>query len=118
MRRILVEKARRKGAGSAAGDGSGASSTGRRPASTVGISDELLALDEALTKLGGRWTPQAAELVKLRYFAGLTVERGRRGASASRPRTADRGLGLRPGLAARRDARRRRSADDRESRPE
>src|SRR5262249_34669456 len=34
--------------------------------------DDLLALDEALDQLA-RSEPQAAELVKLRYFAGLTI---------------------------------------------
>ena len=37
------------------------------------ISDELLDLDDALTKLSVA-DPQAAELVKLRVFAGMTVE--------------------------------------------
>ena len=35
--------------------------------------DDLLALDEALTRLAGE-DPEAAEVVKLRYFAGLSVE--------------------------------------------
>ncbi len=35
--------------------------------------DNLLALDEALQRLALA-DPQAAELVKLRYFAGLTME--------------------------------------------
>jgi RNA polymerase sigma factor (TIGR02999 family) len=35
-------------------------------------SEELLALDEALSKLEERW-PDKARLVKLRYFVGLTV---------------------------------------------
>jgi RNA polymerase sigma factor (sigma-70 family) len=35
--------------------------------------DELLALDEALEKLS-QADPQAAQLVKLRYFAGLTTD--------------------------------------------
>ena len=34
--------------------------------------DELLALNEALDKFG-RLDPAKAELVKLRYFAGLTI---------------------------------------------
>ena len=40
---------------------------------TLPISDELLDLDDALTRLS-TVDPQAAELVKLRVFAGLTVE--------------------------------------------
>ena len=35
-------------------------------------SEELLALDEALERLQQR-DPKSAELVKLRYFAGLTM---------------------------------------------
>ena len=34
---------------------------------------EILLLDEALTRLAAA-RPQAAELVKLRFFAGLTLE--------------------------------------------
>ena len=36
-------------------------------------SEELLALDEALTRLEAE-EPQAAAVVKLRYFAGMTTE--------------------------------------------
>jgi RNA polymerase sigma factor (TIGR02999 family) len=72
MRRILVESARRKGRRKHGGElhraqlleGDGAVNT--RP-------DELLAVDEALARLAAD-DPQAAELVKLRYFAGLSVE--------------------------------------------
>ena len=35
--------------------------------------DDIVALDEALTKLAQQH-PEKADLVKLRYFAGLTVE--------------------------------------------
>jgi len=35
--------------------------------------DDLLALDEALTRLAAR-EPAKAELVKLRYFAGLSID--------------------------------------------
>ena len=35
--------------------------------------DEIVALDEALAKLAERH-PEKAQLVKLRYFAGLTIE--------------------------------------------
>jgi RNA polymerase sigma factor (sigma-70 family) len=34
--------------------------------------EELLALDEALNRLEERW-PEKAKLVKLRYFAGMTI---------------------------------------------
>jgi len=48
---------------------------------------ELLALDEALTRLETN-DPRAAELVKLRYFAGLTIPEAA-GALGVSPRTAD-----------------------------
>ncbi len=38
-----------------------------------GPSVDLIALDEALTRLAGK-DAQLAELVKLRYFAGLSLE--------------------------------------------
>jgi RNA polymerase sigma factor (sigma-70 family) len=50
-------------------------------------SERLLALDEALTKLAGQ-DPKVAELVKLRYFAGLTIKRAAEILGIS-PRTAD-----------------------------
>ncbi len=72
MRRILVDKARRKNTAKHGGDWARIeipdieSTTGSK-------SDNLLALDEALTKLAEE-EPAKAELVKLRYFAGLTLE--------------------------------------------
>jgi RNA polymerase sigma factor (TIGR02999 family) len=71
MRRILIEKARGKGRLKHGGD--------RRridleevvgPGATP--ANELLALDEALGRLEHA-DPEAAQLVKLRYFAGLTM---------------------------------------------
>ncbi len=72
MRRILVEQARRKNRVRHGGEL-------RRVDfdNELQISDEadenLLALDEALQRLATK-DPQAAEVVKLRYFAGLTIE--------------------------------------------
>jgi RNA polymerase sigma factor (TIGR02999 family) len=75
MRRILIEQARRKQSLKAGGFrqrrelyeiGEVAAETGNDPV-------DLLALDEALQKLE-RQSPRKAELVKLRYFAGLTIE--------------------------------------------
>jgi RNA polymerase sigma factor (TIGR02999 family) len=40
---------------------------------SVPLNDELLDLDEALLKLGTS-DPQAAEVVKLRVFAGMTID--------------------------------------------
>jgi RNA polymerase sigma factor (TIGR02999 family) len=68
MRRILVENARRKRGLKHGGD------CQRRPLDPNCIAapeapDDLLALDEALTRLAAT-EPKVAELVKLRYFAG------------------------------------------------
>jgi len=72
MRRILVESARKKkrqrhGGGRRRVDLQEAASLADSP------QDDLLALDEALTRLAAR-EPAKAELVKLRYFAGLTID--------------------------------------------
>ncbi|HEY7424482.1 MAG TPA: ECF-type sigma factor [Gemmataceae bacterium] len=71
MRRILIENARRKHSFKHGG--------GHRrlslEAAEIGVAkaeEELLFLNEALDKLAAE-DPQKAELVKLRYFTGLTV---------------------------------------------
>ena len=71
MRRILVEQARRKRRPKHGGD--------RRRVdldealAAADPREDVLALDEALTRLAAR-EPVKAELVKLRYFAGLSLE--------------------------------------------
>ncbi len=72
MRRILVENARRKGRLKRGGDRMRVDLLDADLAAD-GCSDDLVALDEALTKLA-ETDPTKAELVKLRYFAGLTIE--------------------------------------------
>jgi RNA polymerase sigma factor (TIGR02999 family) len=72
IRRILVESARKKkrlrhGGGRQRLDLDQALSLAEAPR------DEFLALDEALKRLSVR-EPAKAELVKLRYFAGLSIE--------------------------------------------
>jgi RNA polymerase sigma factor (TIGR02999 family) len=72
MRRILVESARKKkrlrhGGGRRRVDLQEAVSLADSP------DDDLLALDEALARLTAR-EPAKAELVKLRYFAGLSID--------------------------------------------
>jgi RNA polymerase sigma factor (TIGR02999 family) len=72
MRRILIENARRKQKLKRGGD------QHRIDLSDVDLSierdiNDLLALDEALTKLTQEDSTKA-ELVKLRYFGGLTIE--------------------------------------------
>jgi RNA polymerase sigma factor (TIGR02999 family) len=87
MRRILVETARRKKAKKHGGD------LVRVDLETVALpeSDErhdLLALDAALTRLAEQ-DPQAARLVELRHFTGLSVPEAA-GVLGVSPRTADR----------------------------
>jgi RNA polymerase sigma factor (TIGR02999 family) len=86
MRRILVENARRKRAAKRGGH------LRRRDLDpdqlrAPAVSEDLLALDEALSRLAAA-EPQVAELVQLRYFAGLTVPQAAEALGVS-PRTAD-----------------------------
>ena len=96
MRRILVDHARRHEADKRGG--------GRRrvPLGEVHrVADSpagLLALDDALDRLAAEY-PRKAELVKLRFFAGLTA--GRRPRSWASPGHGRPVLGVRPGLAVR-----------------
>ena len=87
MRRILVEVARRKGSGKGGG------SLRRVGLDAVDVpedapSEDILALDEALARLAAE-DPTKAELVKLRFFGGLSVEDAGRALGISRA-TADR----------------------------
>jgi RNA polymerase sigma factor (TIGR02999 family) len=70
MRRILVEQARRKQADKHGG-GRLRVDLPADLAAPESRSDDLVALDEALSRLE-RHDPDAARLVKLRYFAGLS----------------------------------------------
>jgi RNA polymerase sigma factor (TIGR02999 family) len=86
MRRILVENARRKRGLKHGGDRK------RQPldpdcVAAPEAADELLALDEALSRLA-KCEPKVAELVTLRYFAGLTIPQAAAQLQVS-PRTAD-----------------------------
>ena len=85
MRRVLVDKARRKKTRKRGGG------LGRRPLDEVVApqpDDELLALDVALQELAAT-DPVKARLVELRYFAGMTGEQAARVLGIS-PATADR----------------------------
>ncbi|HJZ92700.1 MAG TPA: ECF-type sigma factor [Gemmataceae bacterium] len=86
MRRILVDHARRKRTQKRGGEGARVPLDPEQLAAPE-RADDLLALDEALDQLA-RSEPQAAELVKLRYFAGLTIPQAAEVLSVS-PRTAD-----------------------------
>jgi len=72
MRRILVEAARRKKAAKHGG-GLRRHDANDLPIAAPPVDDDLVALDEALTRFA-QVEPQKAELVKLRYFVGLTIE--------------------------------------------
>jgi RNA polymerase sigma factor (TIGR02999 family) len=72
MRRILVESARRRATAKRGGRAA------REPLSeldlpTPGSADQVLAVHEAVDELGAA-DPDAAILVKLRFFAGLTTD--------------------------------------------
>jgi RNA polymerase sigma factor (TIGR02999 family) len=71
MRRILVESARRKGRQKRGGDLRRLDVQLNEPAAP-GLDPDILAVDEALAELA-REHPEKAELVKLRYFAGMTL---------------------------------------------
>jgi RNA polymerase sigma factor (TIGR02999 family) len=72
MRRILIDKARRKKAVRHGGDQQRVDFKGVEVAAS-GDEDELLAVNEALEKLAAQ-NKVEAELVKLRYFVGMTLE--------------------------------------------
>ncbi len=72
MRRILVDSARRKKRPKHGGDRQRVNLDNAVAIASV-LSDDLLALNEALDTLA-KTDKSAVELVKLRYFAGLTVD--------------------------------------------
>jgi RNA polymerase sigma factor (TIGR02999 family) len=82
MRRILVERARRRqrvrhGGGRQRVDldhlDAAQLTVEQDNADELGLAEQLLALDEALVRLAAS-EPQVADVVKLRYFAGLTAD--------------------------------------------
>jgi RNA polymerase sigma factor (TIGR02999 family) len=73
MRRILVDHARRKKAGRRGGGQAHLDVADLEIAATDAADDQMLAVNEALEKFAAVHPPEA-ELVKLRYFAGLTLE--------------------------------------------
>ena len=86
MRRILVERARQKGRQKHGGqwrrvelDEAALPADERR--------DDLVALDEALTEFAVQ-QPAKAELIKLRYFAGLTLDQAAEALGISRANAA------------------------------
>jgi RNA polymerase sigma factor (TIGR02999 family) len=87
MRRILVENARRKKSIKRGGDLARLELTESQVAAPE-PDDDLLTLDEALDKLAAT-EPEAAQLVKLRYFSGLTIPQAAEVLDIG-PRSADR----------------------------
>jgi RNA polymerase sigma factor (TIGR02999 family) len=87
MRRILIDAARRR---QSQKRGGGAARRDVEPDEIAAPerSDELLTLDEALERLAAEDAP-AADLVKLRYFAGLSLPDAAKVLEIS-PRSADR----------------------------
>ncbi len=82
MRRILIDSARRKKAARHGGEFRRVE-LGDRELATDSAPEELLLLDEALTRLAQE-DAAAATLVKLRYFSGLSVEEAAEMAGFSR----------------------------------
>jgi RNA polymerase sigma factor (TIGR02999 family) len=72
MRRILIERARRKSSGKRGGNPERIDLENLELA-TDADDDTLLLVNEALDKLA-KEDPRAAEIVKLRFFGGLTLE--------------------------------------------
>ena len=87
MRRILVENARRKGSRKRGGDRARVDFDVNQLAAPE-LREDLLALDQALDRLAAA-DKEAALLVQLRYFAGLTLCEAAKVMEVS-PRTADR----------------------------
>jgi len=73
MRRILIERARRRIAAKRGGGAVMVDVDGIEIPSPVADDDQLLAVNEALEKFA-TFDPRKAELVKLRYFVGMSFE--------------------------------------------
>ena len=73
MRRILIDRARRRRTQRHGGGLMRAELDDIELVAAPGADDQLLAVDEALEKLAAEY-PVRAELVKLRYFVGMTNE--------------------------------------------
>ena len=83
MRRILVDRARQKKAVRHGGNAERVSLEGLELAANMD-DDQLLAVHEALERLTAH-DPLKAELVKLRFFGGLTIEEAARTLDLSEP---------------------------------
>ena len=86
MRRILVEAARKKGRAKRGGGAARVDLDGLATRAGPPL-DDVVAVDEALDRLAAT-APRAAELVKLRFYAGLTGDEAAAALGVA-PRTAD-----------------------------
>jgi RNA polymerase sigma factor (TIGR02999 family) len=84
MRRILLQYARRRSAGKRVAPQPEIPA----PRQAAARWEEILAVDEALTRLG-QLSPQQARIAEMRYFGGLSVEEAAEALSVS-PRTVKR----------------------------
>lgn len=84
MRRILIERARHRSAVKHGGGQLRVTFQELDNATVLERDDSLIALDEALAKLA-RDHPRKVELVKLRYFAGLTMDEAAQALGISEP---------------------------------
>ena len=87
MRRILIDRARRKRALRHGGGEKRTEYHETELAANIAQEDELFAVHEALDKLAAQ-SPREAELVKLRYFVGMTLDEAAEALGIS-ARTAD-----------------------------
>lgn len=84
MRQILIEKARRRHAVRHGGGQERAEAGALDCAAMAETDDRVLAVSEALERLAVL-DPEKAELVKLRYFVGLTIEEAATAVGISAP---------------------------------
>jgi len=84
MRRILVDRARKRRALRHGGGQERINMDELELAAPTNNDDQLLAVNEALDKLAAE-DAQKAELVKLRYFAGMTIAEAARALGVSEP---------------------------------
>ena len=87
MRRILIDHARARGRQKRGGERTSVP-LNVADLATAENSDQILALDEALCRLESQ-EPEAAQVVRLRFYAGLNVDQTAEVLGIS-PRTVDR----------------------------
>ena len=84
MRRILIDRARRRQAIRHGGGQQRIGADDNEFLITAADDDRLLAVHEALDRLAAE-DPRKAELVKLRFFIGLTIEEAAQAMDVSTP---------------------------------